>query len=231
MANESPYFIVAEEIKKVFTFFGNYYQDSSGKKFRNVICYLPIKFKDSETFDITSYSFDALFIMMNPGGSKPQNGLFPSINTPKFGLNKLVSARPDQTQYQVARIAIAKGWKSVCIINLSDIVEAKSKVFIKNLAEAPVKHTIFSEERIEELEVILSLIKNKKCIYAAWGIKTDSYFQKLAESTIQKLKKYGITPKGLNSKSNTLPFLFQHPLPSPQPKWHDWLNDFMREIK
>ena len=77
---------------------------------------------------------DAVVIMMNPGSSRPiEEG---DTNSPlemplSDGFNKpLVLTQPDNTQYQLMRIMVSKGWNHIRILNISDIRDPKSPSFI-----------------------------------------------------------------------------------------------------
>jgi len=58
---------------------------------------------------------DAVFIMMNPGSSKPLvevNNHFPATSLNKLAIS-LVPTKPDTTQYQVMRLMHYRWWQHV----------------------------------------------------------------------------------------------------------------------
>lgn len=64
---------------------------------------------------------DLMVVMMNPGNSKPINGI--------DNYNKKTEVIPDQTQNQIMRIMINCGFEYARILNLSDARETSSSKF------------------------------------------------------------------------------------------------------
>jgi hypothetical protein len=150
---EIPSFIKAKELKKEYITYG-LYDNIKNPTSRSLLI---IKKKDSEDKD----RYDCVFIMMNPGSSSP------ILNGIKYG--NLVEAKPDVAQYQIMRIMERSNWSFVAVLNLSDIIEPKSKrLFSKlKLDIHSNQHSIFSKNRCDELRQILSKT-NKVC--CAWGL-------------------------------------------------------------
>lgn len=100
-------------MKKQFKITGLYYAEL-GFKFRK---YLDIKRVDT---DITTP--DIMVVMMNPGSSRPIDGI---------DNNKLESlAVPDNTQSQIMKVMLNSNLQYARILNLSDLREAKSNIFL-----------------------------------------------------------------------------------------------------
>lgn len=118
---------------------------------------------------------DVVFIMMNPGASRPLSDRVkqPLVSEEDIINNEiedvpLVEAKPDNTQYQIMKIMEIEKWKHVRIINLSDVREPKSKIFYDFVKETDNNlHSIFDKRRKHELEQCINNKENK--IIAAWG--------------------------------------------------------------
>lgn len=186
-----PY-IYAKELKKKYIVYGSFYNTTYNNE--SVSCRNLLEIYDRIHFRKTCFNNllepihirsllakqkqeipDAIFIMMNPGSSKP---LKPNYAISKFLNdaqlpqkilnNPLVITKPDKAQYQIMNVMNYKNWKHIRVINLSDICEAKSSIFIKKVVLINKgTHSIFSKERVEELKVALST----QCLptFAAWG--------------------------------------------------------------
>jgi hypothetical protein len=76
---------------------------------------------------------EATFIMMNPGRAEPFNQL--GVPNVQAGTSFIPSipmvclTHPDKAQYQIMRLMKLKNWKSVQVINLSDIKSPSSTNF------------------------------------------------------------------------------------------------------
>lgn len=161
--------------------------------------------------------YDAIFIMMNPGGSKIVDPIIVPNYTPtqiKNGQHlksMLIPTIPDKTQYQIMRLMEAKGWNFAKVINLSDIRQPTSKDFyemIKKLVNYDI-HSIFSKDRVHELMNILSNIQETEII-VAWGVSTklrNLIDLALKNKTLSKRK--GLPKKYVRKKN----YYYYHPLP------------------
>jgi len=71
---------------------------------------------------------DAIFIMMNPGSSRPLEEVDNVVS--EDNINKLeislVPTKPDTTQYQVMRVMHYCNWNHVRVLNISDMRDPKS---------------------------------------------------------------------------------------------------------
>jgi len=228
-------YIYANELKKEFDVYGSFYDlkmDSDEVvPCRNVLeiyhkeYYSAIKHNGSIYFGKP----DALFIMMNPGSSKPSD---PEFNIPELSFEilndhllekKIIKAKPDTTQYQVMRVMKEKNWDHVRVLNLFDIREAKSSDFIKKLKvlNNPI-HSIFSPDRIKELDKALN-IKSKAPVICAWGINPG--LLDLAGLCLQSIPKNIIT--GIPAKDDNL---YYHPLPSLIKNQIEWLDNIIDRL-
>lgn len=230
---EKGYYVKAKETKEKISFYGNYYK-IKGKKHRSLLCFVPKLEKVAERIDFFKYEFDVIFVMMNPGNSKPQqkNYIWPIQPNLVQSLKTLVPARPDPTQYQIASLAKEMNWESVCILNLSDRCETDSDKFVKELGELPSSHSIFSEKREKELRSILAQIKKTETVYLAWGQKTQNAFKELAKKAHDKLTDLFSSLIGLRGNETIHPqHMYQHPLRENQEAKEKWLRDFIPLVK
>ena len=122
-----------EQLNNVFAVFGHFYRSDFADQvyidrspgFRSVLEIRRIENGGAGA----GKDADALFVMMNPGGSRPKDlscsprdwPLDPRPNS------TFVRAVPDETQYQVMRLMEVFNWNLVRVINLSDVREPDSK--------------------------------------------------------------------------------------------------------
>lgn len=233
---ESNHFVSEGELNQQFSFFGNYYSIGATYEFRNVLCIVPKQDPSVKKIDFFKHQYDKLFVMMNPGGSKPLDEKltikrYPKRSNYKSGLDRLVLAAPDKTQYQLARIALGMGWESVCVINLSDNINSISSNFVKDIDKLPKNHTIFDESRKEELQHILEQIKNLDFACVAWGIKEKKAFITIADNALKTISNNKIEPVGLKSREGQPNLFFRHPLPRYKGQQEKWLNDMIKLLQ
>ncbi len=159
------------EIDSLYEFYGSYYLSNS-IMYRNL---LEIHSKDIETTDM----YDALVIMLNPGGSKPKDEscLQEKSFTELLG-NELVACTPDDTQYQIAKLMYSNNWGKVGVINLFDICEPESeniKFRYTVKYQENKNESIFCEDRKNELEARLINCKENAPLIIGWGVANWSY--------------------------------------------------------
>lgn len=153
---------------------------------------------------------DAVVVMMNPGTSRPEDSEYIEKEYQLLYLTlsekEMVLAHPDETQKRIMRIMLAKGWKHVRVINLSDIRQHVSEKLVAeiknfNLYSNKMEHSIFSKLRRTEL---LKLIGNssEKPILFAWG--TQDCLNHHAVECLKIIKGTGVKAKK--------EIHFQHPL-------------------
>ncbi|MDG0789969.1 DUF1643 domain-containing protein [Cohnella ginsengisoli] len=170
-------------------------------------------------------SIDALAIMMNPGTSKPcdENYIEPQVDIMSFrlhGAKPLVSTIPDDTQKRLMKIMKYKQWTHMRVINLSDIRQPKSAKLPGELRKYKThssnhEHSIFSDERKDELAAILELYEDKPII-VAWGSQPClSQYAKACLKALENRDYYGVS-------TSKVPY-FHHPLT----RQFSWINSLI----
>ncbi len=160
---------------------------------------------------------DLLVVMMNPGKSKPIDGIDNN--------NRETEAIPDQTQNQIMRIMINCEFEYARILNLSDARETSSEEFyqmIPQFESEKIAHSIFDNRRKDDLEIFL--VKDVATIFA-WGV--DNALTELAKTAIEKIETkniYGI-------KKEKTEFAYYHPLPPNSHKQKEWVEKITEQIK
>ncbi|KPL57700.1 hypothetical protein [Rossellomorea vietnamensis] len=154
---------------------------------------LQIVHTDTDTFNGESHlpeKVEATFILMNPGSADPISKDAQVVNATSLHTEVpyLELSHPDKAQFQIMRLMQLKGWKKIQVINLSDIKTANSVEFYSKFKEFEKKysdvHSIFSEQRTNELISILDLSSSGPII-VAWG--TNSNLISLASKAICQL--------------------------------------------
>ena len=109
-------FIPAADLKRHFRVLGHFYSLAlpavEPQKCRSVL-------EITSTTAAKNPVADAVFVMMNPGSSRPveeTNHLVRSDQVAEM-TTKLVPTVPDTTQYQVMRLMHYQGWQHVRVIN------------------------------------------------------------------------------------------------------------------
>lgn len=222
-------FIPADELKNKFDVFGHFYSVQVAPKrvveCRSVLEIVASKIVPKKTATISQRKPDAVFVMMNPGSSRPLvevNNRIHAAAIDELSIS-LVPTKPDTTQYQVMRLMHYCGWRHVRVLNLSDLRCSKSGEFFKQfkgleddlLFDA---HSVFSDRRKDELA--LKLIKHKAVpVIRAWGV--SEALDPLIERCTSKLAKAMIV-MGRMKEGTTNKYL--HPLPSLQRQQVEWIN-------
>jgi len=229
-------FIPANDLKKHFDVFGHFYSikvDSVGEiKCRSVLEIVNKENSIENHNSLSSMLPDAVFIMMNPGSSKPLEEINNIISYKNLGELQvsLVPTKPDTTQYQLMRVMIYCKFNHVRVLNLSDMRDPKSGKFVERYKKIEnntgfVEHSIFSDVRKNELQ---NKLKSKKSIpvVCAWGVSSD--LDPLIERCINKIshitKTIGLLKKGTKNK-------YFHPLPTLQTDKVKWVSDMIEKIK
>ncbi len=233
-------FTYAAELKKTFRCYGHFYrlhiEGASPQLCRSVleITSLPREAIGAGTDpdDLFSSSGkelnlpDAVVIMMNPGSSRPiEDGDTDSLLTlplPSGFQKPLVLTQPDNTQYQIMRVMVSKGWNHVRVLNISDLRDPKSPSFIaktKDLAELPGggAHSLFSDVRKNEREQMLQRKPGAPFILG-WG--QDAGLIPLAKQCLSCIE----GGKVITIPAGNDPALTAHPSPMLQSKKEEWLD-------
>ena len=176
--------------------------------------------------DVVQSRPDAVVIMMNPGSSRPiEDGDTDSLlemPLPSGFEKPLVLTQPDNTQYQLMRIMVSKGWKHIRILNISDIRDPKSPSFIARTkvlegVEGGGAHSLFSKVRKTEREQMLKR-KSGAPFILGWG--QDAGLIPLAKQCMNCIE----GEKVVTIPSENDPILTAHPSPMMQAKKEEWLE-------
>lgn len=225
-------FIPADELKSKFDVFGHFYSVQIAPK-RMVECRSVLEIVESDhvpkkTAALSNRKPDAVFIMMNPGSSRPLTEVNNRIHAKAIHELpiSLVPTKPDTTQYQVMRLMHYCEWQHVRVLNLSDLRCPKSGVFFKQFKELESElsfdaHSVFSDRRKDELG--LKLIDAVPVI-RAWGL--SPHLDPLIDRCLSRLTNTKAI-KGLMREGS--PNKFLHPLPSLQSQKVEWVNRMVEQ--
>lgn len=228
-------FIPAAELKQTYGVFGHFYSvELASKEVVECRSVLEIASHDHTPIDHSELSAlrpDAVFIMMNPGSSKPLvevNNRIRAKAIHKLTVS-LVSTKPDTTQYQVMRLMHFRGWRHVRVLNLSDLRSPKSAEFIKTFQRLEKQdefeaHSVFSDARADELS--LKLPRSRKVpLVLAWGIsdKLSPLIERCMLRLPKKREVVGLLEPGSSNK-------YRHPLPSLHERQRIWLEKIIEQF-
>ena len=228
-------FLSAAELKGHYGVFGHFYsvELASGEivECRSVLEIADRSITPNDHSELSQRSPDAVFIMMNPGSSKPLVEVHNRIHARKIHqlAISLVPTKPDITQYQVMRLMQYRHWRHVRVLNLSDLRSAKSPEFIKlfQRLERDVdydSHSIFSDRRADER---LAKLPKKKTtpLVLAWGMsdKLDPLIERCLSKLPQRSKINGLLEPGTTNK-------YRHPLPTLQRDQRVWLEKMIQHF-
>ena len=227
-------FIRADELKSKFDVFGHFYSVQVAPK-KVVECRSVLEIVESvhapqKTAVLSIRKPDAVFIMMNPGSSRPLAEVDNGIHAEAIHdlTISLVPTKPDTTQYQVMRVMHYCEWRHVRVLNLSDLRCPKSGVFFKQFKGLEEEHlfdahSVFSDRRTDELALKLT---GGIPVIRAWGV--SPHLDPLIDRCISKLTKAKVV-RGLLKEGTTNKFL--HPLPSLQSQQVDWVNRMVEQCR
>ena len=231
-------FLYAKELKKQFTCYGHFYElvlmSGERAKCRSVLEIVDASIAQENPAGISGMEPDAVVIMMNPGSSHPKDIYhidceieYPQSNG--FMRKELVLTQPDNTQYQVMRVAVSSGWKHIRVLNLSDLRDPKSGSFLQKVdALAGIMgghtHSMFCKERTAECAHALRR-KGSNPIMLGWG--QDAGLIPLAEQCLNRIEGERLC----TVPSDVHPLLNAHPSPMLQAKKLQWLENMIRELK
>ncbi len=230
-------FLYAAELKKQFTCYGHFYElvTMAGEraKCRSVLEMVDRSVNQERPSDISLMAPDVVVVMMNPGSSHPKDiyHLDDEIEYPKNGgsmRKELVLTQPDNTQYQIMRIAVAKGWGHIRVLNLSDLRDPKSGSFLQRvdaLSEIMGGHThsLFCNERTNECAHALAR-KSDTPIMLGWG--QISGLIPMAEQCMRRIE----GEPTCTVASDVHPLLNAHPSPMLQSKKLLWLDSMLAAL-
>lgn len=164
------------ELNQIYNARGFFYDLILPKLTKSCRSVLEIYEKTIQEKDLPDREPDCTFIMMNPGSSEPLNSTPVPVRFPEDKAvlisPTLVPAKPDDTQYQVMRIMDLLGWKYVRVLNLSDIRQSKSGLFLQEYTDfeqicGSDVHSLFSPHRSEERGRHL---QTHRPVVLAWGV-------------------------------------------------------------
>ncbi|MDF7808077.1 hypothetical protein P4E94_11555 [Pontiellaceae bacterium B12219] len=231
-------FLYAADLKKRFTCYGHFYElafmNGETAQCRSVLEIVDRSIAQGNPAAISQMIPDVVVIMMNPGSSRPKEDghvdevlTFPRVGTafPK----ELVLTQPDNTQYQIMRVAVSRGWKHIRVLNLSDLRDPKSVKFIQKVNALQEimgghVHSMFCPERAEELSFSLQR-KTPTPILLGWG--QDPGLLPLVEQCLGRIS----GEPTVTVPSQVHPLLNAHPSPMMQDKKIQWLETILQQIK
>lgn len=229
-------FIPAAKLKSRYDVFGHFYSiEVAPKKVvdcRSVLEIVEQTDRPDKMSVLSKRKPDAVFIMMNPGSSRPLvevNNRIDADDIHELRIS-LVPTKPDTTQYQVMRLMHYCEWRHVRVLNLSDLRCSKSGEFFKQFKRLEEgasfdSHSIFSDRRKNELASKLTK-HNGIPVIRAWGLSPA--LDPLIERCIPKLTRAKVVG-GLMKEGTTNKFL--HPLPSLQKQQMLWVNQMVEQYR
>ncbi|MCF6253175.1 MAG: DUF1643 domain-containing protein [Thiomicrorhabdus sp.] len=229
-------FIPASELKKEYAVFGHFYSIRVNSEYE-IDCRSVLEIVNKENGIknhelLSSMLPDAIFIMMNPGSSRPLNekNKIISYNDIRQLEVSLIPTKPDTTQYQVMRVMKFCKWNHVRVLNISDMRDPKSGKFIQRYMQVEnetgfLDHSIFSNLRKKELE---SKLKRKMAapVVCAWGVSTglDPLIKRCVNKTSCITEISGLLKNGTTNK-------YFHPLPTLQTDKEKWVSNMVSKLK
>ena len=229
-------FIPAQELKARYDVFGHFYSIKLPRR-REVACRSVLEIAEPSAAPSRSSMLhqrkpDAVFVMMNPGSSRPLVEVDNRIHLDAIDELpiSLVPTKPDTTQYQVMRLMHYCQWRHVRVLNLSDLRCTRSTLFFKQFAGLERElsfdaHSIFSDRRREELALKLTRYRYVPVI-RAWGVspKLDPLIDRCLSKLIQSRGLGGLMKEGTSNK-------YLHPLPSLQKQKIAWINRMVEQCR
>ncbi len=227
--------IKAEAIKKIFSVFGQFITLPLGGEVTELRPVLELIRKDLvPTFPdhIGRMQPDLLVIMMNPGSSRPLDRHYRSQAVAKARdinpLGQLTPTRPDNTQYQIMRIMLARDLGHARVLNLSDLRETKSPVFIQRFQSLEhhlegSAHSLFSPLRTEERRVRMGGDASIPLL-VGWGRHPG--LLPLARQCLATL----VTNRIVGLEIPGYPGLYAHPSPMMQKAKEAWVNAILQRL-
>lgn len=195
-------------MKSKFHITGLFYE-IQGYKFRK---FLNIKRKNS-----LKQAPDLMVVMMNPGGSKPVDGI--DNNTVES------EAIPDRTQDQIMKVMTACKLEYARVLNLSDVREPKSNKLFPKLLEMDsigISHSIFNASRKEDFD---SLFVKDIPVLFAFGVGKE-----LKELALKAIHSIGDN-NAVGLKKEGVEWAYYHPLPQVYKKQVEWVDKITVSLK
>jgi hypothetical protein len=229
-------FIAASDLKQNYGVFGHFYSVELASKevveCRSVLEIASKSHAPKEHSELSVLRPDAVFIMMNPGSSKPLVEVNNRVRARAIRKLRtlLVPTKPDTTQYQVMRLMHFRNWRHVRVLNLSDLRSPKSAEFIKMFQRLEEEshfdsHSVFSDARKDELSLKLP-VGTKTPFVLAWGLsdKLNPLIDRCMSRLPRKSNLMGLLEPDTTNK-------YRHPLPSLQKDKRVWLDRIVRQFE
>jgi hypothetical protein len=229
-------FIPADKLKQSYGVFGHFFTvELASKEIVECRSVLEIASKDhipTDHSELSALRPDAVFIMMNPGSSRPLVEVNNRIRVRAIRKLQvsLVPTKPDTTQYQVMRLMHFLGWRHVRVLNLSDLRCSKSAEFFKLFQRLEDEskfesHSVFSDARMDELSLKLPTSR-KMPLVLAWGLskKLNPLIDRCMSRLPRKSNLMGLLEQDTTSK-------YRHPLPSLQKAQRQWVDMIVRQFE
>jgi hypothetical protein len=227
-------FIPAGQLKDKFAVFGHFYSVQVAPR-KWIECRSVLEIMEAEHAPAKALSDqkpDAIFIMMNPGSSRPLTDVNNRIRAEAIRQLQmsLVPTKPDTTQYQVMRLMHYCRWRHVRVLNLSDIRCAKSGEFFEQFTSLEDEHSfdahsVFSQRRGDELASKLTRHTDTPVVLA-WGL--SSALDPLIERCLSRLPE---KTKTIGLMKEDMPGRYLHPLPSLQRQKVAWLDQMVEQCR
>lgn len=172
-------FIPAEELKSKFGVFGHFYSvlvaPKKSVQCRSVLEIVETDHAPQKTAALYSRKPNAVFIMMNPGSSRPLAEVNNRIHAKAIHELpiSLVPTKPDTTQYQVMRVMHYCEWRHDRVLNLSDMRCPKSGVFFKQFKGLEEEHLFDNLNQTETSPFLHSRAIIEKAIPREVGLDSD----------------------------------------------------------
>lgn len=220
-------FIYADDLKRLFSVYGHFYDlEINGQTFK---CRSVLEIVSKSSDSVSGSTPCAVVVMMNPGSSKPENFAYAPK---KYTVSQIASgnwekdiipARPDNAQYQIMRLMLLQGWKHVRILNLSDLRNGNSGQFSIDFQKASSldatnPHSLTNKQRQREL---LDYCSQSKTVIAAWG--TTEVLKEAAKKFLSQFKQI----EGLPLEN---PW-YRYPSPYKKDQKLDWLKTMNEQLK
>lgn len=184
-----------------------------------------------EIFDVDAGASDsdAVFVMMNPGGSRPCEAGRPAT----LAEARMVPAVPDETQYQLMRLMSAFAWQRVRVLNLSDLRESSSARLparIERFAHENKHdgHSVFSARRRDELSEALTRRAGAPVVLA-WGVSPR--LKTMAHRALATLRSLEIPAILGYAHPARREWAYYHPLPRGAAAAFAWCATLDRQIE
>lgn len=225
----------ASKLKTYFAVFGHFYTlniANNSYPCRSILELIAHTKIPSDPNQIQHLKPDLLVIMMNPGSSQPLNHDYqPQTITQIATLLEsceLVPTRPDNTQYQIMRIMVALGYQHARVLNLSDLREPKSPIFVNKINQLSLQkgggdHSLFCPSRTDQRERLMGKV-GRVPVLVGWGRNLG--LMGLAKQCLKTL--HGWQKVGVSVDKENI--LYAHPSPMLQRMKEQWLDQVLNQL-